>query len=109
MSKLSDPVKLFLLGYATLFLELALIRYLAGNIWNLGYSPNLVLFSVFVGMGVAFTIHQVLDDSRSARWFQLSPLFLLLLVLFVAFIHPTTPGFNAVGEASFGTDIYFTG
>jgi hypothetical protein len=39
-------VKLFSLGFLTLFLELALIRYLAGNIWNLGYVPNLVLIDL---------------------------------------------------------------
>ena len=31
----ADGVKLFSMGFLTLFLELALIRYLAGNIWNL--------------------------------------------------------------------------
>jgi hypothetical protein len=31
---------LFLLGFLTLFLELVLIRYLAGSVWNLGFFPK---------------------------------------------------------------------
>src|SRR5688572_15193042 len=54
--------QLFALGMGTLFLELALIRYLAGNIWNLGYFPNLVLVAVFVGMGLGFVGHGSLDE-----------------------------------------------
>ena len=36
----ANAVRLFLCGFLILFLELVLIRYLAGNIWNLGYFPN---------------------------------------------------------------------
>ena len=41
-------LSLFLLGFLTLFLELVLIRYLAGNIWNLGffYRPTMTFFAV---------------------------------------------------------------
>ena len=42
------PSRLFALGFLTLFLELTLIRYLAGNNWNLGYFPNFVLNPVFM-------------------------------------------------------------
>lgn len=51
-------LKLFSLGFLTLFLELVLIRYLAGNVWNLGYFPNLVLIAAFVGIGIGFAFHQ---------------------------------------------------
>lgn len=40
-----EGLKLFFMGYLTLFVELALIRYLAGNVWNMGYFPNLVLLT----------------------------------------------------------------
>ena len=46
-----------------LFLELVLIRYLAGNIWNMGYFPNLVLLGVFIGMGLGFVCHQAVAES----------------------------------------------
>ena len=46
-------LKLFLLGFLGLYLELGLIRYLAGSVWNLGYFPNLVLIAAFMGMGWA--------------------------------------------------------
>lgn len=38
-------------GFLALFLELVLIRYVAGHIWNLGFSPYLVLLAAFLGMG----------------------------------------------------------
>ena len=59
-----NAVNLFFLGCATLFLELVLIRYLAGNIWNLGYFPNLVLMAVFVGMGLGFGLNRNLKEAR---------------------------------------------
>ncbi len=45
-------VRLFFAAFLMLFLELVLIRYLAGNVWNMGYFPNLVLMGVFIGMGL---------------------------------------------------------
>jgi spermidine synthase len=102
-----DQVRLFFLGFLTLFLELILIRYLAGNIWNLGYFPNLVLLGVFVGMGTGFVLHHFVSDQKSARVFTLSSLLLLALIIFVTFAHPPVPGF--LGQAGdFGGDLYFT-
>lgn len=90
----SDGFKLYLLGFATLFLELVLIRYLAGNIWNLGYFPNLVLLAVFMGMGTGFIFHHYISDKRSPMVFQAAFFMLLLLVLFVYYKHPMVPGFD---------------
>jgi uncharacterized membrane protein len=99
-------VKLFSLGFLTLFLELALIRYLAGNIWNLGYFPNLVLIAVFVGMGLGFTFHHHLTKA-SPLLFQASGFLLLGLVAFAYFARPTVPGFGTwQGDA--GGELYFT-
>jgi hypothetical protein len=99
-------VKLFSLGFLTLFLELALIRYLAGNIWNLGYFPNLVLIAVFVGMGLGFTFHHLVTRA-SPLLFQASTFLLLGLVAFVYFAHPTVPGFGA-WHGDTGGELYFT-
>ncbi|MBI5533675.1 MAG: hypothetical protein HY898_13225 [Deltaproteobacteria bacterium] len=100
-------LQLFLLGFATLFLELVLIRYLSGHIWNLGYFPNLVLISVFVGMGIGFTFHHHLSAKRSTTVYHLAFFLLLALVAFVYFKHPSMPGFSS-RSALFGDDLYFT-
>lgn len=100
-------LNLFSLGAATLFLELALIRYLAGNIWNLGYFPNLVLVAVFIGMGVGFVGHEVLDERRSRFVFVAAAAALLVLVLLVAVAHPALPGFGP-WQGIVGGELYFS-
>ena len=107
LARRADASKLFLLGFLTLFLELVFIRYLAGNIWNLGFFPNLVLIAVFIGMGVGFVSHHRWDDARSASYFQAAPFLILALVAFVTFKHPVVPGFNE-WQGDFGGDLYFT-
>src|SRR5688572_25672297 len=102
----SNALKLFSLGFLTLFLELVLIRYLAGNIWNLGYFPNLVLLGVFVGMGIGFVFHHYIPDSDSGRYFNLSAVVLAVLVAFVTFMHPSLPGFG-LSAGNIGGDLYF--
>jgi spermine/spermidine synthase len=98
---------LFFMGFLTLFLELTLIRYLAGNIWNLGYFPNLILIAVFIGMGLGFMFHHFAGDSSSKRLVQGAVFLLLGLVVFVHFFHPGVPGFTS-WEGDIGGDLYFT-
>src|SRR5271165_105148 len=105
---LSDTgLKLFLLGFLTLFLELFFIRYLAGSVWNLGYFPNIVLLSVFIGMGVGFVFHHRVKDSFSPSVFQGAFAGATLLILFVSYKHPIVPGFD-VWHYDVGGDLYFT-
>src|SRR4029077_10219243 len=73
---------LFLLGGLTLLLELALIRFLAGTIWNLGYFPNLVLLAVFVGMVRGLVFHRRVPEERSGVVFEAGAWCLLTLVGF---------------------------
>lgn len=101
------PSRLFALGFLTLFLELTLIRYLAGNIWNLGYFPNFVLIAVFVGMGVGFILHQRLSERASDRVFVGSAALLAALVVLVSFFHPAIPGFQGF-QGELGGELYFT-
>ena len=103
----TDQAKLFLLGFVTLFLELALIRYLAGNIWNLGYFPNLVLTAVFVGMGLGFTFHHHISDRVSPWLFHLALFVLLGLVGFVYLEHPMVPGFTR-WRGDLSGELFFT-
>jgi len=100
-------VQLFLLGFLILFLELTLIRYLPGSIWNLGYFPNLVLLAVFLGMSLGFVFHQYATPSRSALIFQAAPFALLALVAFVYYWRPVVPGFER-WAGDIGGELYFT-
>ena len=102
-----DGRKLFLLGFLTLFLELTLIRYLAGSIWNLGYFPNLVLIGVFVGMGLGFVSHHLVPEPASGRLFTGAAVLLGLLVVLVVFLHPAVPGFTEY-QADLGGELFFT-
>lgn len=102
-----DARRLFLLGFLTLFLELALIRYLAGNIWNLGFFPNLVLLGVFVGMGVGFVFQGALPERRSPLAFELAAVTLLVLGVFVHVLRPTVPGFGSWG-GTVGGEVYYS-
>ncbi len=103
----ADAGRLFLCGFLILFLELVLIRYLAGNIWNLGYFPNLVLMAVFVGMGVGFLLHHTIPERLSPVFFQAAAFVLLLLVVMVKYVSPSVPGFGQLSGAV-GGEVYFT-
>ncbi|OVE81669.1 hypothetical protein BVY03_03450 [bacterium K02(2017)] len=99
--------KLFSLGFITLFLELALIRYLSGNIWNLGYFPNLVLIAAFIGMGIGFSFHHFISENVSKTLYRAVTLLLLGLVAYIYIAHPSVPGFSQfLGDI--GGDLYFT-
>lgn len=100
-------LRLWLLGFSTLFLELVLIRYLGGNVWNLSYFPNLVLMAVFVGMGVGFVFHHLVSERLSAWLFQAASLGLFGLVAVVTFERPVVPGFKHWG-GDVGGEVYFT-
>lgn len=100
-------VRLFTLGFLGLFLELALIRYLSGSIWNLGYFPNLVLLSAFLGLGMGFVMHRRLSPRASDRAYVGASLVLLALVCLVAWQRPVVPGLLGKG-AEIGGELYFT-
>lgn len=102
-----DRGRLFLLGFLTLFLELVFIRFLAGNIWNLGYFPNLVLLGVFVGMGSGFVFHHRVPDSASRKLLVFSGVLVLALVACIYFERPAVPGFDRV-IGDFGGEIFYT-
>jgi SAM-dependent methyltransferase len=100
-------VRLFFAAFLMLFLELVLIRYLAGNVWNMGYFPNLVLMGVFIGMGLGFVCHQSVAEGLSPVLVQAAAFLLALLVIFLYFKHPTVPGFSQ-WLGSIGGEVYFT-
>src|SRR5436190_17545947 len=73
----SPRLRLVLLSFTMLFLELALIRWTGSNVIYLSYFSNFVLLGSFFGIGLGF-----LRGARS-NWFRWTPLALLALVLFV--------------------------
>ena len=100
-------VALFALGFLTLFLQLALIRFLAGIIWNLGYFPNLVLLAGFIGHGFGFLLHRKIGDHASL-WLYLSvPAALALFLFLVTWLRPSMPGFSDFGGIVAG-ELFFT-
>ncbi|MCZ7585728.1 MAG: DUF2157 domain-containing protein [Deltaproteobacteria bacterium] len=103
----ADAGSLFLLGFGTLFLELALIRFLAGNIWNLGYFPNLVLIGVFTGLGLGFLLHRLVPDRLSPSFVALA--FGVLLSLTAVIFHQGVdlPGFDLY-HGDVGGELYFS-
>ena len=98
---------LFALGFLTLFLQLALIRFLAGTIWNLGYFPNLVLIAGFIGHGFGFLLHRKIDQ-RASLWLYYSvPPALVLFLLLVIWLRPAMPGFSLY-EGVVSGELFFT-
>lgn len=106
-AEVGSRVSLFALGFLTLFLELVLIRYLAGSIWNLGYFPNLVLLAVFLGMGLGFLFHDGVPARCSQPLFLASAPALLGLVALVARARPQVPGFSK-WRGEVGGELFYT-
>lgn len=100
-----EGVRLFLCGFLILFLELALIRFLSGNIWNLGYFPNLVLLAAFVGLGAGFLAHE--RFARPHEWFTGVPILVLALIVGVYVLRPGVPGF-ATNDGLLDTELFWT-
>src|SRR5258707_2322029 len=71
-------LRLVLLSFLMLFVELALIRWLGANIVYLSYYSNFVLLGSFLGIGIG-----LLRARSRLNLFPLAPVALALLVLFV--------------------------
>ena len=71
----------FLGGTATLFCELALIRYVPGQIRVLGYFTNFVLLAAFLGFGVGMLSARRLSATAARRISWIAPAGVLAIVL----------------------------
>lgn len=76
--RLDDRLRLFLLSFLLLFVELVLIRWTAAHILYLSYFTNFVLLGSFLGIGLGFL-------RPRERWFRFAPLLLAALVALVYF------------------------
>jgi len=75
---MNDRLRLVLLSFLMLFVELALIRWSGSNIVYLSYFSNFVLLGSFLGIGLGFL--------RAGRPRDLSPWAPVALGLFVALV-----------------------
>lgn len=75
---MNDRVRLVLLSFLMLFVELALIRWTGSNVVYLSYFSNFVLLGSFLGIGLGF-----LRAHRDRDLFPWAPVALALLVAFV--------------------------
>ncbi|MDH5421504.1 MAG: spermidine synthase [Acidimicrobiia bacterium] len=75
---LSPKIKLVLLSFLMLFVELAMIRWLGENVVSLSFFSNFVLLGSFLGIGIGFMLAG--RDFDLFRWF---PLGLFGLIAFV--------------------------
>lgn len=75
---MSDRLRLLLLSFLMLFVELALIRWLGSNVVYLSYFSNFVLLGSFLGIGIGFLRGRSKFDS-----FRYAPVLLAVLLAFV--------------------------
>jgi hypothetical protein len=75
---LAGKLRLFVLSFLMLFVELALIRWSGANIIYLSYFSNFVLLGSFLGIGIGF-----LRARSRVNLFPWAPVALVLLVVFV--------------------------
>jgi len=99
--------RLFVFGFQVLFLQLLLIRYLAGHIWNLGYFPNLVLLAAFIGFGFGFLLHGRISERISTWLYGFLPAILLAFLLLILWLKPVGILGQEISQLSLGGEIYF--
>lgn len=76
----NDRLKLAMISFVSLFLELVIIRWLASEVRIFAYFKNLPLFAAFLGLGAGFLI----APSRR-NYFRYTPICLLAAVLIIGF------------------------
>jgi SAM-dependent methyltransferase len=92
----SPRLRLVLLSFLMLFVELALIRWIGSNVVYLSYFSNFILLGSFLGIGVGF-----LRSDADRNLFRWAPVTLAFLVAFVTV-------FNVRLDRS-GSDLLFFG
>src|SRR5580765_4431346 len=96
LTRMPRPVRLILLSFLMLFVELALIRWTASNVIFLSYFSNFVLLGSFLGIGVGF-----LRAKAQVNFFPYAPVALTFLVGLVLMFR--------VAVDRPGSDLIFTG
>jgi Spermine/spermidine synthase domain len=76
---------MFLISFVLLYLELALIRWVAGYIVNFAYFTNFVLLACFLGMGIS-----CLQARRKTNLIHFFPWLVVLLITFITLFQVET-------------------
>ncbi len=76
---LRPQIELLLFSFIALFLELAIIRWLASEIRIFAYFKNLALMAAFLGFGIGFSLH-----AKSDKFFRWFPRLACLLIFVIA-------------------------
>jgi Spermine/spermidine synthase domain len=72
---------LFLISCLSLYMELAVIRWIAGEIRVLSYFKNLVLLAAFLGLAIGFAlVGKKINLTSTFHWFWLLFVFIVLLI-----------------------------
>src|SRR5438477_799295 len=79
---LTKDLRLFLVSFLVLFLEVALIRWMPAYVRLLSYFSNFILLATFLGGGLGCLLAR-----RRTDLVALFPWLLLLLILAVRFLH----------------------
>ena len=91
-------VRLFLLTFVILYLELALIRFSGAEVLYLGYFSNFILISVFLGIGIGFLV-----VDKKVDLFRFMPQILLFFIAFVLLTHIDATNLrDNIGQLFFG-------
>jgi len=74
-ARIPERLRLILLAFLVLFVELALIRWVGSNVVYLSFFTNFVLLGSFLGIGIGF-----LEARSRVNLFPYSPIALAMLV-----------------------------
>lgn len=77
----SNKIKLILVSFLALFLELVLIRWLPAHLFSLAFFSNIILIASFLGLGLGFFTSRYKRDL-----FNLFPLILFVFILIALFL-----------------------
>ncbi|MGH2725361.1 MAG: hypothetical protein ACRDKS_00125, partial [Actinomycetota bacterium] len=78
--------KLFLASFLSLFLELALIRWIPGTVHIVGFFTNLVLIGSFLGLGIGMARPATEENATWRAFFRLA-----VVVALLGMIHVLNP------------------
>ncbi|WP_462137166.1 spermine/spermidine synthase domain-containing protein [Candidatus Mycalebacterium sp.] len=82
---------------------------MAGNIWNLGYFPNLILISAFIGLGAGFIFHSLFSQKTSDTLFVAVAPVVTFFVFLIYVVSPEVPGFTGgTLQGGISGEIFFT-
>jgi SAM-dependent methyltransferase len=97
LTRSSAARRLFLASFLSLYVELALIRWIPGTVHIVGFFTNLVLIAGFLGLGVGMARRAPVERSVWRFFFRLS-----LLVGVLAIIHIVSPEVALPQGADYG-------